>query len=139
MGLEGLGDSVDSLNVHMLLLLLLNGLVGTVLSDLLWAHSVRLLGPVIPSVGLGLTIPLAMLAQVALGERVFSFWYTLGAASTLGGFSLVALPDDDDSGYGVIADSGFLGDEEEGEEEETTDLAHDFAVSNTRMVNNRDL
>jgi len=91
--LERVEDSMGALDQQKLIYLLVNGLLGTVLSDLLWAHSVRLLGPVIPAVGLGLTIPTSMLLQVALGKKSFSIWYACGAALTLGGFALVAVAD----------------------------------------------
>eukprot|EP00658_Telonema_sp_P-2_P002659 TRINITY_DN10997_c0_g1_i3.p1 TRINITY_DN10997_c0_g1~~TRINITY_DN10997_c0_g1_i3.p1 ORF type:complete len:159 (-),score=30.20 TRINITY_DN10997_c0_g1_i3:158-634(-) len=91
LGLESPGDSASVLDGSVALLLGLNALFGTVVSELLWAHSVRLLGPVVPAVGLGLTIPASMLAQVALGDAVFSVWFVLGAVLTLSGFVLIVL------------------------------------------------
>lgn len=96
-GIEPWEQSFGALDSSKMLLLIGNGLIGTVLSDLMWAHSVKLLGPVIPSVGLGLTIPLSMLAQVALGTQLFSIWYYVGAALTLLGFLLLILEPDQDN------------------------------------------
>eukprot|EP00658_Telonema_sp_P-2_P085593 TRINITY_DN9790_c0_g2_i3.p1 TRINITY_DN9790_c0_g2~~TRINITY_DN9790_c0_g2_i3.p1 ORF type:complete len:382 (+),score=61.80 TRINITY_DN9790_c0_g2_i3:233-1378(+) len=97
-GLERFEESANFSSRHVVLLLSLNALFGTVVSDLVWAHSVRLLGAVVPAVGLGLTIPTSILAQVALGQAAFSVWYVIGAAVTLSGFILVALPDRSDRG-----------------------------------------
>ncbi len=67
-----------------------NGLVGTVLSDYLWVLAVLLVSPVVATVGLSLTIPLAMLADSLLNpaER-FNALYVVGAALTLLGFVFV--------------------------------------------------
>jgi len=70
-------------------LLTLNGLIGTVLSDYLWARSVLLLSPLISTLGLSLTIPTSMLAQSFFLGDDFSFGYLLGATLTFGGFILV--------------------------------------------------
>ena len=69
--------------------LLLNALVGTALSDVLWALSVLLTNPVIATVGLSLTIPVAMLADLLLGKTHFQVLYLLGMALVFGGFLLI--------------------------------------------------
>ena len=78
-----------------LVLLTVNGLIGTVVSDYLWARSVLLLTPLISTLGLSLTIPCSMLAQALLFEDAFSPWYLLGAGLTFAGFILVNLEDSD--------------------------------------------
>eukprot|EP00742_Colponemidia_sp_Colp-10_P002484 GILJ01002648.1.p1 GENE.GILJ01002648.1~~GILJ01002648.1.p1 ORF type:complete len:439 (-),score=56.64 GILJ01002648.1:109-1425(-) len=70
--------------------LALNALFGTVLSDYLWARSVLLLSPVISTVGLTMTIPLAMLSDVIFKDKAFSWRYLLGTLCTFGGFLLVS-------------------------------------------------
>lgn len=54
---------------NVLLMLLGNGLIGTVLSDLLWAMSVVFTSPVVSTIGLSLTIPLAILADIVIGKK----------------------------------------------------------------------
>jgi solute carrier family 35 protein F5 len=63
--------------------LCVNGLLGTVVSDMLWALSVRFLNPALCTIGITLTIPLAFLVQAML----FSFELTL--LSLFGGVCVV--------------------------------------------------
>mmetsp|Transcript_1713 Transcript_1713/g.3657 ORF Transcript_1713/g.3657 Transcript_1713/m.3657 type:complete len:295 (+) Transcript_1713:163-1047(+) len=60
-----------------------NGLLGTVVSDMLWALSVRYLNPALCTVGLSLTIPLAFFVQAML------FSFTLTFLNVIGGFFVV--------------------------------------------------
>ncbi len=57
-------------SIYVFLMLLGNGLIGTVLSDLLWALSVVYTSPVVSTIGLSLTIPLAILADLILGKKL---------------------------------------------------------------------
>jgi len=82
-------------------LLTLNGLIGTVLSDYLWARSVLLLSPLISTLGLSLTIPSSMLAQALLFDDQFSPGYVIGAALTFMGFLMVNLDGGDDDSASV--------------------------------------
>ena len=71
--------------------LAINGLIGTVLSDMLWAKSVQLTSPVVSTIGLSLTIPLAIISDlviqlikeisdwVQIVTSTFSVWYILGS------------------------------------------------------------
>ncbi len=72
-----------------ILFLILNGLFGTVISDMLWAKSVLLTSPLIATIGLSLTIPLAMLADFILHNRSFTILYWMGSLLVLSGFVLV--------------------------------------------------
>ncbi|KAI3472946.1 hypothetical protein Pfo_028002 [Paulownia fortunei] len=58
--------------------ILLNGVVGSVLSDYLWALSVVWTTPLVATLGMSLTIPLAMLADMLVHGRHFSAIYILG-------------------------------------------------------------
>jgi solute carrier family 35 protein F5 len=60
--------------------LVLNGLLGTNLSDILWAKSVILTSPVVATLGLSLTIPIAMLADFLLRGATHSALYMGGTA-----------------------------------------------------------
>eukprot|EP00760_Papus_ankaliazontas_P033209 PhM_4_TR6236/c0_g1_i1/m.85384/K15289/SLC35F5; solute carrier family 35, member F5 len=67
--------------------LLVNTLVGTNLSDVLWARGVVLTSPVVATLGLSLTIPLAIVADIILGRSVtYSVVYVTGAVSVAVGF-----------------------------------------------------
>ena len=67
-------------------LVLLKGLFDNVLSDLLWARSIQLTSPTLASVGLSLTIPLAVLSDLALRGLAPRAQGGLGAAFIFVGF-----------------------------------------------------
>lgn len=66
--------------------LILNGLIGTVLSDMLWAWSVLLASPLIGTLGLSLTIPLASATDIIMGKKSFKWTFALGALLVMIGF-----------------------------------------------------
>lgn len=72
--------------------LLLNALIGTNLSDVLWARSVVLTSPVVATLGLALTTPLAMVVDAVFRGIHFSPTYVMGALFVMCGFVLVNLP-----------------------------------------------
>jgi solute carrier family 35 protein F5 len=75
-----------------LLSLSLNGLFGTVLSDLLWSLVVVFASPLLATMGLSLGIPLAMASDAIMGKRgVFTGKYFIGSALVLLGFTTVNL------------------------------------------------
>jgi solute carrier family 35 protein F5 len=76
-------------SAQVLLFLCINGLIGTVLSDLLWSYSVFYTSPLIASVGLSLTIPLAIGVERFLHHRDFTWSYLLGSGLVVSGFVLV--------------------------------------------------
>mmetsp|Transcript_11166 Transcript_11166/g.41737 ORF Transcript_11166/g.41737 Transcript_11166/m.41737 type:complete len:505 (-) Transcript_11166:1861-3375(-) len=59
--------------------LFLNALIGTVLSDFLWAWSVLLTSGVVSTLSLCLTIPLAALTDVILGKKEMQPSFLIGA------------------------------------------------------------
>ncbi|KAK9130301.1 hypothetical protein Sjap_010788 [Stephania japonica] len=73
--------------------LLLNGLVGSVLQDYLWAVSVVWTTPLVANLGLSLTIPLAMLADMIIHGRQYSVIYMLGSLQVFVGFVVANLAD----------------------------------------------
>lgn len=74
---------------HTLVFLLINSWVGTNLSDVLWARSVLLTSPLTATLGLSLTIPLALLSDAVLQRSKLSVRYVCGALFVVVGFTLV--------------------------------------------------
>ncbi|XP_026402226.1 uncharacterized vacuolar membrane protein YML018C-like [Papaver somniferum] len=73
--------------------LLLNGLVGSVISDYFWALSVVWTTPLVATLGMSLTIPIAMVADMVLHGRQYSAIYILGSLQVFAGFVIANLSD----------------------------------------------
>ncbi|KEG12183.1 solute carrier family 35, member F5 [Trypanosoma grayi] len=73
--------------------LVLNTLIGTNLSDVLWARSVVLTSPVIATLGLTLTTPLAMVVDAVWKGAKFAPLYVVGAMCVMVGFIVVNVED----------------------------------------------
>eukprot|EP01104_Vermistella_antarctica_P016023 TRINITY_DN537_c0_g2_i1.p1 TRINITY_DN537_c0_g2~~TRINITY_DN537_c0_g2_i1.p1 ORF type:complete len:553 (-),score=129.02 TRINITY_DN537_c0_g2_i1:181-1839(-) len=71
--------------------LLINGLIGTVVSDYLWMMSVLFMSPLIGTLGLLLTIPISIVADLILGNLTVNIWYIAGSALICCGFLAVNL------------------------------------------------
>ncbi|KAJ3677249.1 hypothetical protein LUZ60_002973 [Juncus effusus] len=72
---------------------LANGLIGSVLSDYFWALSVVWTTPLVATLGMSLTIPLAMMADMIIHGRHYSAVYILGSVQVFAGFVLANLAD----------------------------------------------
>ena len=69
--------------------LLLNGLLGTVLADYLWARSILLTSPLVATMGLTLNIPCSLLVEWLWKGRGYGWTYVVGGLSVVVGFVLV--------------------------------------------------
>ena len=72
-----------------LLSLLLNGLLGTVVADYLWARSILLTSPLVATMGLTLNIPCSLLVEWLWKGRGYGWTYVVGGLSVVVGFVLV--------------------------------------------------
>ncbi|PIN01868.1 putative membrane protein [Handroanthus impetiginosus] len=70
-----------------------NGLVGSVLSDYFWALCVVWTTPLVATLGMSLTIPLAMVADMLIHGRHYSAIYILGSVQVFAGFVIANLAD----------------------------------------------
>ncbi|XP_062147513.1 uncharacterized transporter C405.03c-like isoform X3 [Alnus glutinosa] len=73
--------------------ILVNGFVGSVLSDYLWALGVVWTSPLVAALGSSLTIPLAMIEDVLIHGQHYSVFYILGSTQVLLGFVVANLSD----------------------------------------------
>jgi len=71
------------------LYLLINALFGTALSDYLWLQAVLMVSPVIATVGLSLTIPVAMISDMIIKGAHFPAVYIVGSLFVAVGFITV--------------------------------------------------
>lgn len=72
---------------------LANGIVGSVLSDYFWALCVVWTTPLVATLGMSLTIPLAMVADMVIHGRHYSAIYVLGSVQVFAGFVIANISD----------------------------------------------
>lgn len=78
-------------NLKTLSFLFLNGIFGTVLSDIFWSFGVMLTSPIICTLGLSLSIPLSIFLDWIIRNTVFNIQYFFGSFLILLGFIFVNL------------------------------------------------
>lgn len=71
--------------------LILNALLATVLSDLLWSLSLLLTSPLVAAFSIGLSVPFAMIADLILKKKRFHALYIVGSIIVFVGFILVSI------------------------------------------------
>ena len=74
-------------------MIVINALVGTFLSDFLWLLAVLMTSPLTVTLGLSLTIPLALIGDVFFKGLLMSNAYWVGVIMVVGGFIGVNLRD----------------------------------------------
>ncbi|KAI8374741.1 uncharacterized protein BYT42DRAFT_615869 [Radiomyces spectabilis] len=70
-------------------MVLLNAFIGTFLSDYLWLLAMLMTSPLVVTLGISLTIPLALLGDVVFKGFIPSFQYAAGAILVVAGFFAV--------------------------------------------------
>ena len=80
-------------NKQAFLALTANAILGTVISDYCWAQSVVLLGPLMTTLGIALTIPVSMIVDSFYEHKHFSWAYFLGTALIFGSFLGLSIKD----------------------------------------------
>lgn len=78
---------------HVLMILTLNAVLGTVISDYCWAKSVVLLGPLMTTLGIGLTIPLGIIVDICQDKKQINLPYLVGTLFILGAFLALSTKD----------------------------------------------
>jgi solute carrier family 35 protein F5 len=74
-------------------LLLINGFIGTVLSELLWLMGCLLTSSLVGTLSLSLVTPLSITYSIVVGESSISVYFVCGAVLTMLAFLMVAVVD----------------------------------------------
>lgn len=86
--------------------LLIGGFLDNAVADYLWARSVVLTSPTVATVGLGLTIPMAMLSDALLGKEFPTIIECFGAILVLVGFLIVSADGEETQIVQTVSDIG---------------------------------
>lgn len=71
--------------------LVVNGLIGTVLSDLIWSISMLYTSPLIASIGISLSIPVSLVVDLIFNGVTLTLIYLIGSILVVLGFLLANL------------------------------------------------
>lgn len=70
-----------------------NSILSSVISDYCWALSIVWTSPLVATLGMSLTIPVAMIADMVIHGRKYSATYILGCIQVFAGFTLANISD----------------------------------------------
>ncbi|TYI16820.1 hypothetical protein ES332_A08G280800v1 [Gossypium tomentosum] len=73
-------------------IIIINSFIGNFLSDYFWALGVVWTSPLVASLGVSLTIPIAVLEDMIIHGRQYSVIYMIGAAQVFMGFLIANMP-----------------------------------------------
>ncbi|KAK7260985.1 hypothetical protein RIF29_27288 [Crotalaria pallida] len=90
-GIEPLFKLPSSLSTSKIVIA--NSIWSSVISDYFWALSIVWTSPVVATLGMSLTIPVAMIADMVIHGRKYSATYILGCIQVFAGFTLANLSD----------------------------------------------
>lgn len=127
-------EDLSQLTLALLGLIVVKGLFDNVLSDLMWARSILLTTPTIATVGLSLTIPLAMLSDWIFKGLVPSWQLVVGSLAVTAGFVAVNVGTGADDGRGDTQRSASGGDGRQGS---AGDVADGLSLPGQRAVSER--
>lgn len=71
------------------MILIINGFIGSFLSDYLWIYAVIMTSPLVVTLGLSLTIPFTMVGDIFINQVYVSAMYVFGAVLVVTGFLLI--------------------------------------------------
>ncbi|KAL9547649.1 hypothetical protein MBANPS3_006067 [Mucor bainieri] len=77
------------MNATLWVIILLNAFIGTFLSDYLWLLSMLMTSPLVVTLGISLTIPLALIGDIVFKGFMPGVKYTIGALLVVAGFLAV--------------------------------------------------
>ncbi|GAA5807466.1 hypothetical protein MFLAVUS_000827 [Mucor flavus] len=108
-------------SISIWVMILLNAFIGTFLSDYLWLLSMLMTSPLVVTLGISLTIPLALVGDVVFKHFMPGLQYAIGATLVVVGFLIVNMATLSDVDEKVSVRQRELVDDVEGEDEFDTE------------------
>ncbi|KAI9269507.1 hypothetical protein EDC94DRAFT_656566 [Helicostylum pulchrum] len=103
-------------SISIWMMILLNAFIGTFLSDYLWLLSMLMTSPLVVTLGISLTIPLALVGDVVFKHFMPGLQYAIGATLVVVGFLIVNMATLSDVDEKVSVRQRELVDDVEGED-----------------------
>ena len=82
-------DGLDKITAKIIGFICVDGITDNVFSDYLWARAVVLTSPTVATMGMSITIPLAMISDALLGKGIPTIASIFGAILVILGFAFV--------------------------------------------------
>ncbi|KAG2236352.1 hypothetical protein INT48_008334 [Thamnidium elegans] len=108
-------------SISIWMMILLNAFIGTFLSDYLWLLSMLMTSPLVVTLGISLTIPLALVGDVVFKHFMPGLQYAIGATLVVVGFLIVNMATLSDVDEKVSVRQRELVDDVEGEDDFDTE------------------